>query len=139
MRKTFIFCLSVLLLTACTGKDEQTQDANNSNDGSTAQTTKPENNQPDGTGNNKVHEEKSADSSAANEDQSDYTELPVVLEKIGNDEYEEIVKTDNANKRVILFEDQNHNKLFKSIYIKHDNRLKVIDLAKDQMIFNEVI
>ncbi|GEM_PF-4281625 len=42
-------------------------------------------------------------------------------------------------KEVILFEEQNNNIKFKSIYIKRNKHLKVNDLREGQMIFNEVL
>lgn len=136
MKKLFILCLAAILLGACSGKEEQAKDTTKNNESKATQTAEPENGQRDNT---EVQEEKSEGSSAVNEDQSSYTELPTVLDTIGNDKFEQVVKTDNPNKRVILFEDEHHNKKFKSIFIKHDNRLKVIDLENDRMMLNEVL
>ncbi|MBO1004168.1 hypothetical protein ACFSKI_06970 [Pseudogracilibacillus auburnensis] len=49
------------------------------------------------------------------------------------------VETDNANKRVILFQDNDHSKKYKSIFIKNDQRLKIIDLKNDGLIYNDII
>lgn len=141
MKKLFILCLAAILLGACSGKDEQAKDTTNNDESKATQTAEPENGQRDNTEvqETEVQEEKSEGSSAVNEDQSSYTELPTVLDTIGNDQFEQVIKTDNPNKRVILFEDEHHNKKFKSILIKHDNRLKVIDLENDRMMLNEVL
>ena len=38
------------------------------------------------------------------------------------------IETDNPNTRVILYADADGRKVYKSIYVKRNNRLKVIDL-----------
>lgn len=129
MKRLVILSFCAMLLAACTSKDDQVQKTNNQDKGTVTESAEPESNQ-------QVDIQQKP---AENESQSDYKELPTVLDQIGSDEYKQIIETDNPNKRVILFEDDNHQKKFKSIFIKHDNRLKVIDLTKDQLIINEII
>lgn len=47
--------------------------------------------------------------------------------------------TDNEGKRILLFIDNDGEKQYKSIFIKHDERLKVIELNGGGQIFNERI
>lgn len=134
MKKLFILFFSVIILVACTGKDDSAKVTNENNDSTVTQTEQQNNSQMADTNTIKEHEETSEGTSDSN-----YTELPIVFEKIGNDTFEQIVKTDNPNKRVILFNDEKHNKKYKSIYIKQNNRLKVIDLANDRLLFNDIL
>src|SRR5699024_4728957 len=50
------------------------------------------------------------------------------------------IETDNDNKRIILFADDNDRKQYKSIFIKQKQRLKIIELNKDDgLLFNDTI
>ena len=42
------------------------------------------------------------------------------------------VEEDNQNKRIILFENEAGEKVYKSIFIKENEHLKIIDIANDQ-------
>ncbi|MBW8351839.1 hypothetical protein K0H71_20775, partial [Bacillus sp. IITD106] len=139
--KLLILLLSICLLAACTSQKEVGTQANN-NEKDKVEVTQPseqEDNQNNESGSTEVPDKQLDDSTTTGTEQTDYIELSIVFNKIGNNEYEQVVETDNSNKRVILFEDQNHHKKFKSIYIKHDNRLKVIDLANNELILNEIL
>lgn len=50
-----------------------------------------------------------------------------------------IVETDNPDTRVILFEDASGRKVYKSVFVKHGQRLKVLDLDGGPPLFNERI
>lgn len=50
-------------------------------------------------------------------------------------DYDAHLVTDNTNTRVILFS-EGEEQVYKSVFIKRDNRLKIIDLQKDQLIIN---
>lgn len=50
------------------------------------------------------------------------------------------VESDIPNKRIILFKNNDTNDLvYKSIYIKDDQHLKIVELTNDQMIYNGTI
>ncbi|GEK91374.1 hypothetical protein [Alkalibacterium kapii] len=50
-------------------------------------------------------------------------------------DYDAHLITDNSNTRVILFS-EGEEQVYKSIFIKEDNRLKIIDLQNDQLLIN---
>lgn len=50
-----------------------------------------------------------------------------------------IVETDNPGTRVILYEDASGVKKVKSIYVKKENRLKVISLNDDGLLYNDIL
>ncbi|MBD8003701.1 hypothetical protein [Bacillus norwichensis] len=139
MKNLLILGLSVLLLAGCTEKNDPAKDATNAEESEAVQSVEPENKQQQTEDNSTELSDKESDDNSAVENENNYMELPVVFEEIGSDEFEQIVQTDNPNKRVIFLGDQTNNKKFKSIYIKHDKRLKIIDLTNDQLIFNEVL
>lgn len=45
--------------------------------------------------------------------------------------------TDNPNKRVLLFSNDEGQKEYKSVFIKRTNRLKIIDTKNDDLLLNE--
>ncbi|GAA3016943.1 hypothetical protein [Tetragenococcus solitarius] len=45
--------------------------------------------------------------------------------------------TDNPNKRVLLFSNDEGQKEYKSVFIKQKNRLKIIDIKNDDLLLNE--
>lgn len=47
--------------------------------------------------------------------------------------------TDSPNKRVLLFSNEQAEKSYKTIFIKEQKRLKIIDINKDKLIFNDII
>ncbi|UJF15637.1 hypothetical protein LZ578_11890 [Jeotgalibaca sp. MA1X17-3] len=53
-------------------------------------------------------------------------------------DYDGHLVTDNQGTRVFLFSDGD-NQMYKTIFVKNNNRLKVIDLQADQMVYNEQI
>ncbi|ARF13425.1 hypothetical protein [Sporosarcina ureae] len=64
-----------------------------------------------------------------------HEEAEVLAEHIPLDELTAQVEADNQGKRIILFENKSGKKVYKSIFIKHDNHLKIIDLNGDKLLF----
>lgn len=50
-----------------------------------------------------------------------------------------IVETDNPGTRIILFEDENGRKTLKSVFVKKENRLKVISLDNEGLLYNDIL
>ena len=74
-----------------------------------------------------------------NNKQSQWTSLPEynrIIEQIGDNDVTFEMETDNEGKRVLNILDQNGTILYKSIFIKETNRLKIIDVNKGKKIFN---
>ncbi|MFJ5766563.1 hypothetical protein ACIP9C_14510 [Lysinibacillus sp. NPDC093210] len=78
-----------------------------------------------------------------NIDLSEWTSLPEyskINEQIDNEDdihFEKV--TDTSDKRILLIIDENGTELFKSIFIKNTNRLKIINIKDGGQIFNEVL
>lgn len=47
--------------------------------------------------------------------------------------------TDNPNKRVLLFSNDEGEKQYKSVFIEQKNRLKIIDINNDDLLMNQEI
>lgn len=77
--------------------------------------------------------------SADNDNLKSLPEFDVLADEIDLSTHSNIVKTDNKGNRVILFENENGVKQYKSVFVKYKNRLKIVDLPNDHLIFNEVI
>ncbi|GKV69456.1 lipoprotein [Sporosarcina sp. NCCP-2716] len=68
-----------------------------------------------------------------------YEEYSTVRDNAPVDGLKGIVETDNPGTRVILYEDASGVKKVKSIYVKKENRLKVISLDDDGLLYNDVL
>ncbi|MBO0992562.1 hypothetical protein [Bacillus sp. SD088] len=126
MKKLIIMLSMLLLLTAC---------ANNTNESTTEQkqavSTETEENQTVSDA-----EEAKEDSK---EELTSFLEYDTLVVEINIKDLKADVKTDNANKRVIIFKDESGEKKYKSIYIKKEERLKIISLDDEGQIYNEII
>lgn len=75
----------------------------------------------------------------SNIDIIDFEEALVIEDEVDVSGLDVDIQTDNRNNRVILFLD-NNEPIYKTIYVKHKQRLKIIDIQQDAgQIFNEVI
>jgi len=86
-------------------------------------------------------EEESEDSTFDNEAEAsyDYKEQKVIAEQIAEGDYDAVVETDNKESRVMIYE-MDGEKYYKTIFVKHDSRLKIIDIHNnDGLIYNEII
>lgn len=75
------------------------------------------------------------------ETEEDATQLPeysTLTEQVAIEDFQLRIVEDNQGKRVMLIEDEQGQEKYKSIFIKKNNRLKIIEFNKGQ-IFNEVI
>lgn len=80
-------------------------------------------------------EEPKASYEPSNSNLLDHEEAEVLAEHIPVDELTAQVEVDNEGKRITLFENESGQKVYKSIYIKHDNHLKIIDLNGDKLLY----
>ncbi|ALV22240.1 hypothetical protein [Carnobacterium antarcticum] len=71
-------------------------------------------------------------------DISQYEELTYVQEKVDLSDYESRIVTDNPGTRVMLFLDGT-KQVYKTVYVKHKQWLKVIDLQANNLVINESI
>lgn len=68
--------------------------------------------------------------------QSEYPELSTLQEMIDLETVESYLITDNPGTRVIVFVEDGEQ-AYKSIYIKSDNRLKLVDFEVNELILDE--
>lgn len=71
-------------------------------------------------------------------DISQYEELVYAKDTIDLSVYESRLVTDNQGTRVMLFSKDNEQ-IYKTVYVKNNNWLKVIDLKGDKLLLNEKI
>lgn len=71
-------------------------------------------------------------------DISQYEELEYAKDTIDLSGYESRMLTDNQGTRVMLFSKDNEQ-VYKTVYVKNNNWLKVIDLKGDNLLLNEKI
>ena len=68
--------------------------------------------------------------------QSEYPELSTLQEMIDLETVESYLITDNPGTRVIVFVEDGEQ-AYKSIYIKSDNRLKLVDFEANELMLDE--
>lgn len=66
-------------------------------------------------------------------------ELAVIKEHIDVDAYEMKVEEDNPHTRVMFFVDENDEKVYKTVLVKDTNRLKIIHLGEEGLLYNDTI
>ncbi|PWA09693.1 hypothetical protein DCC39_12690 [Pueribacillus theae] len=70
----------------------------------------------------------------------DYEDLQSIDEgQFNPSDYEVRILTDNANKRVLMFIDDHDKRSFKTVNVKHDHFLKVIDIQQNQLVMKKNI
>lgn len=69
----------------------------------------------------------------------DLPEFNVLADTIDLGVYHGMIETDNQGTRIILFGIEQNHKEYKSIFVKNDNRLKIIKLDNDGLIYNEIL
>ncbi|MFC4713649.1 hypothetical protein [Planococcus dechangensis] len=65
-----------------------------------------------------------------------YEEYLLISERIDVSEYKAQVETDNDGTRVLFFEDATGAKVYKSVYVKDTQRLELIHLGKQGVIYD---
>lgn len=73
------------------------------------------------------------------ENEASLPELSIIMQQIDNEDYNFQTVTDNEGKRILLLVDDDGTEQYKSIFIKKTKRLKIIDIANDREIFNDLI
>lgn len=68
-----------------------------------------------------------------------FEEYETIAKEIDLDQYTGSVQTDNQGNRIILFANEQGENDYKSIFVKHQNHLKIVALTSDQLLFNGVI
>lgn len=90
-------------------------------------------------------EEQEAVDEEASEDVSEgtlvetYEEGKIIAEQIDVDQLSMQINTDNPNSRVLFFHTDDYSEKYKTVFVKKEKRLKIIDERKDDLIYNEII
>src|SRR5699024_563209 len=77
---------------------------------------------------NKKYQKDSSKTSSKDTELSEFDEYNTMKKHIDVDDYDVKKIEDNKNKRVIILKDAKGNAQYKSIYIKHKDTVKIIDL-----------
>lgn len=84
-------------------------------------------------------EKQASENEVDNSGLSTYEEYSTVAEVADIDDLIGIVETDNSGTRVLLFKDESGKKTIKSVYVKKENRLKVISLDENGLLYNDIL
>ncbi len=84
-------------------------------------------------------EENKNENQSSHKDITEYEEATAIEDNVDINDMDVEVKTDNQNKRVLLFSSDD-NVMYKTVYVKNKQRLKIINIHEDKgQIFNEII
>lgn len=125
MKKLLMTFLSLALLTGCAQNNVESQDRPNVNHA------------PGENGLSKEEVDKAEQGTTNGVDS--LPEFELLSKHIDLTLYTGVVETDNPGNRVILFEDLQGVKIYKSILVKNDNFLKIIKLDDDELLFKGTI
>lgn|SRR5699024_430523 len=159
MKKMIVVLFSALFLlslTACSSGENNNNTANSieNNDHNAEVEQSTDNNDNNNNAANDEKDEADNNSENVSDDNSNNNDDDDVPDKLADfEETKELqaniedlnsltpeIETDNDNKRIILFADDNDRKQYKSIFIKQKQRLKIIELNKDDgLLFNDTI
>jgi len=159
LKKGLVIFLGIILVTGCSSNDAddpKTQDQEVSNEivdpeenreGDSDGVTQDGENHENSDGATEDKETLEDDSDVAetngtvtnNDDLEKFPEFDTIAEHIDLNYYQGIVETDNKGNRVILFEDEKGHSEYKSIFVKRDNRLKLVQFIDDGLLYNEII
>lgn len=131
---TILFSISIIVGLAACSNDDTAEDTN-SEDNETPEVEEQEEQATDVESDEIMDE----DTEEQNPEMDDYEEASKIEEKVDLDGLEVEVETDNDNNRVLLFLDEG-KEVYKTIYIKRDHRLKIIDIIDNEgQIYNDTI
>ncbi|WP_431028949.1 hypothetical protein [Lysinibacillus sp. LZ02] len=117
-----------LLLTACQDTDEKNNEVAEEN----TQTLQISEEQP-------AQNVSNVSNDTNDEQWASLPEYHVVMEQIGTKDYNVETLTDNEEKRILLIRDKAGELQYKTILIKHTQRLKIIEMGEDGQIFNDIL
>jgi len=131
---TILFSISIIVGLAACSNDDTAEDTT-SEDNETPEVEEQEEQETDVESDEIMDE----DTEEQNPEMDDYEEASKIEEKVDLDGLEVEVETDNDNNRVLLFLDEG-KEVYKTIYIKRDHRLKIIDIIDNEgQIYNDTI
>lgn len=141
-----LLALFVLAISACSNEDEG--GINKDNETNTMYEDRHEANDETNKNNNEDSDHKQAENQTSLDDEdlpdgymskniAQLEEVPTIASHIDLEKLVAEVEADIPNKRIILFKNNDTNDLvYKSIYIKDDRHLKIVELANDHLIYN---
>lgn len=81
---------------------------------------------------------KNEDLNVVSDNVKDFVEFEILADETdADDDYTQVVE-DNQHKRIMLVDDEDNHKQYKSIFIKNTKRLKIIDFSNG-LVFNQII
>ncbi|WP_207942253.1 hypothetical protein DOK78_000656 [Enterococcus sp. DIV2402] len=69
----------------------------------------------------------------------EFEEAPIIEKTIDVSDLQLNIETDNPNKRVLFFSTDTGQKRYKSVFVKRTERLKIIDLSDEGILYNREI
>src|SRR5699024_3486024 len=128
---TILMTIGVIFGLAACGTNNDTNSAESNEIEDSTEVTKDEGNTNEVDSEEESEEEKSKI--------EEFKESEVIEKEIDVSDLNVEIETDNDNNRVILFK-ENNKPVYKTVYIKRDQRLKIIDIENNEgQIYNKII
>lgn len=149
MKKTLMILLSIFLLASCgdvedtiikSTIDEEENLESESHSEQLADENMEASSEEESNHQNDAQREGNAETNdAKNNHLKDFPEYMMISNHIDLSTYTGTIQSDNKGNRIILFANTNGQNEYKSIYVKHDNRLKIVTFDDDALLFNDII
>lgn len=139
MRKLMVLLFSVVILVACSNNDNNNVNDVQNNDNEQVENNS--NNDSEDANNGVSEDSNNSDITSINNDElEDLEEYEILAKELDLTKYQGVIESDNQGNRVILFETEDGNKEYKSIFVKKKNRLKIVHFDdEDDLLFNDII
>ncbi len=144
MKKGLLILLGIILVAGCSSNDTNELEPRDQEGSNKIVDSDKNHENPDGATEDKENLEGDSDSGdtndiATNSDLENLPEFNTIAKQIDLDIYQGVVETDNKGNRIILFKNEKGHSEYKSIFIKRDNRLKIVQFDDDGLLYNEII
>lgn len=141
MKRTLTLLVTIGImfgLVACGGDDEETLEPNETED-NTATEEKVDEEAVEEPEETEKEIEEPVSETETNSEITDFEEASTIEAEIDVSDLDVEIETDNQNNRVILFKDGD-KAVYKTIFVKNDKRLKIIDIIDNEgQVYNETI
>lgn len=136
MKRLMLASTLLLFAAGCSTAEEPTEDSQMESSSEMVQETTTDSSATEEDLESVPEEELNSDNVIA--EQPEYPEWDLIQETIAVEELEGHLVTDNPGTRVIIFVEEGEQ-AYKSIFIKSENRLKLVDLRADELVLNEIM
>lgn len=143
MKKLSLILIGIvfLALTACSTQNEEKEIEGGNKDtvDEQEQVKEPVNNEEEAGKHEEELDVNTSDKQDSQEALINFPEYETIKNNADIEELQYTIETDNPNTRVIIFNTADSIKKYKTVFVKRENRLKIINLENHEQIYNQII